>query len=121
MFKKIKEMLAKIFKRDLSRFERKKIVRVEFDDGDIIECVPALIDYDLGVTIINKNDYDHEVYCINGFSSKNTTSPYYDECFKFIIKCIRKGKFKQKDLHKLADKLFGEDNWSGCHEQCAFK
>lgn len=70
----------------------------------------ALIDYGIGLTIVNKDNYDHEIFCINGSHSKNPKSSHYNEYFNFMIKCIKKGKLKQKELHKLADKIYGENN-----------
>lgn len=88
------------------KLEGKEIIYTMGDDTLIGKVVG--IDYDIGITVVDKNDTDRYLICIPGPCSPHGTVEYpdylfdsYDEEFFFSFEAIKDGVF---DYDKLMEK-----------------
>ena len=82
--------------KDFSELEGKEIDYV-CNNGKILKGIVIGCDYDIGITVVNKDHKDHNLVCLNGASSPNKKA-YSEEAYKTYFFCviamIKKGKFK---------------------------
>jgi len=100
-------MKYKKSKNDYSHLEGKELTWHGYEDDEVFTAIVIGCDYDVGITIVNKEDCEHRLTCLNG-----SVSPYgitdcidYDALFYTIIEMIEKGEYSCNETHKIA---FGE-------------
>ncbi len=84
------------------------------------------IDFDIGVTIIDKNDEDHYIYCLRGESYYGEKErhipnpPFYKEVFEHLVAGIRLGSISRDDIEgiKANHNYMGHSRASSAN--CAF-
>lgn len=105
-----------------------KEVNVRLSDGSIKHGVVSYIDYDIGITIQEK-DTQKYIFCTNGSLSplwkEEETEVYEDEkyrgIFDYVAEGIRKGEIQAYRIHEMVMKATGHSTHSRpSAETCAF-
>jgi len=83
----------------------------------------AMVDYDIGYTLVDINDPKYNFTCVNGplspygLSSKNIAE--YDKKFQYLLDCVRNNKIY--DVHELHKNIgYKEDPINLRMASCAF-
>ena len=74
--------------------------------------IVSFIDYSVGITIINKENKDDKLLCLNGELSNNKDganahSKYYKAYFNMSVNMIRKNKFNANIARELIERKRG--------------
>jgi hypothetical protein len=89
--------------------------------GKIFYVKVALMDYNIGATLISAEDQNQKYTCYNGPQSPNISSrrsgEYYDTSFQYLLDCIRKKKMF--DVQEIME-LTGEKGFACKMAACAF-
>jgi len=89
--------------------------------GKIFYVKVALMDYNIGATLVDAEDKKEKYTCYNGPQSPNISArrsgEYYDINFQYLLDCIRKKKMF--DVQEVME-LTGEKGLSGNMAACAF-
>jgi hypothetical protein len=114
---------------DYSQYEGKEIT-IEDDGGYESHFYTGIVigcDYDLGITIINKNDTKYYLMCLNGPSSPQMTSRVrkvqeedYKIVFDAMIKGIKIEFLSANDLHSIIASVGWTSNIQASSETCSF-
>ena len=81
-----------------------KTVKYHYRSGKVVTGIVVGVDSKIGLTIVNENNPDHYLVCLNGPNSpkRNTFSPKFlalhRELFDHVIKAIQKGDISVKNL-----------------------
>ncbi len=84
------------------------------------------IDFDIGVTIIDKNDEDHYIYCLRGKSYYGEEKrfllnpPFYKEVFEHFVAGIRLGSISRDDTEEIRAKHNYAGHSRASSANCAF-
>ena len=120
--------------KDYSYLEGKIIDWVE-RSGVVFKAQVAMIEYEIGLTLVIAQDYRHvvdgelamelkkditEVTCLNGPSSPNETTLGYDDVFKYAIQAIKEGTYRANDAEAVAGQ-YSILYRHGTMAACAFK
>ena len=78
------------------------------EKGKVVGC-----DYDIGITIVGRNDHDLHLFCIAGPSSTlwgvlySANKNVYDKLYTRTVEQIKKGAVNVDELHQLCIESLG--------------
>ncbi len=121
---------------ELSDQEREELMACEFvvvgGGEDEIPAKLIDIDYDIGITIVNRNNTDQYLYCLISKSAM-TKEEYgehytywedhpglYDEIFELMVTNIRAGEIKRVSYRQILNKYSAQSSYNPSSETCAF-
>ena len=124
-------MTQNILDKDYSHLEKKKLDYICSEEHQAYNQLKvAMIDYNIGVTIVNAEDPTEEVACLNGPMSPHKDSydeNSYDKVFEFMLNQIEEGtidSYKLEAFHMKERYGIVYNHYHvvhGIHAQCAFK
>ena len=111
-------------KRDYPELEGKELIFITYY-GEEIPAIVIGCNYDIGVTIVRKNNPKEYLSCLIGDSAPNNpggwTEEQYKRVFNYYVKSIEEGYYDVKEASEMKKDIIGLSSLRGpSADDCAF-